>query len=258
MRRLGLNNGGYFGEGIDIRSVLSATQATAQNAGWRVEAFHGIDDLDLLSFHRPPLHDHARHRVYISTGIHGDEPAGPLAVQQLIIENRWPESMELWICPCLNPVGFIENRRENGGGIDLNRDYRHLRAPEVRAHVAWMDALPTLDLALCLHEDWEAEGFYVYELNPDQRPSLAEEMIRQVQSVCPVDFSSEIEGRPAQGGIVRPNPDPATRPEWPEAFYLVQKKTRLSYTPEAPSDFPLTTRVKALVVATQAALDALR
>jgi hypothetical protein len=132
-----------------------------------------------------------------------------------------------------------------------------LRARAVQAHVAWLESLPAFDLALCLHEDWESAGFYVYELNPDQRPSLAEEMIRRVQTVCPVDLSPEIEGRPAQGGIVRPQYHPDSRPEWPEAFYLIQNKTRLSYTPEAPSDFPLAPRVEALVVATRAALEKL-
>ena len=48
--------------------------------------------------------------------------------------------------------------------------------------------------------------------------------------------------------------DPAARPEWPEAFYLIQRKTRLSYTLEAPSDFPLTVRINALVNGVKAAL----
>jgi hypothetical protein len=64
-----------------------------------------------------------------------------------------------------------------------------------------------------------------------------------------------IEGRPAKNGIIRPDIDPRQRPEWPEAFYLLTHKTRLSYTLEAPSDFPLSTRVEALVVAVRAALE---
>ena len=63
-----------------------------------------------------------------------------------------------------------------------------------------------------------------------------------------------IDGRPATGGIIRPELDPAKRPQWPEAFYLLQHKTRLSYTLEAPSDFPLPVRVNALVAAVNAAL----
>jgi hypothetical protein len=44
--------------------------------------------------------------------------------------------------------------------------------------------------------------------------------------------------------------DPRTRPDWPEAFYLLTYQTRLSCTLEAPSDFPLPVRVEALAAAT--------
>lgn len=109
-------------------------------------------------------------------------------------------------------------------------------------------------LALCLHEDWEANGFYLYELNPDARPTLARLMIEAVAPVCPIDLAEVIEGRPAHGGIIQPSHDPNSRPQWPEAFWLLQHKTRLSYTLEAPSDFTLKTRVDALVAAVRAAL----
>ena len=137
--------------------------------------------------------------------------------------------------------------------MDLNRDYKHLRAPEIRAHVAWLEQRPHFDLTLCLHEDWEAHGFYLYELNPDRQPSLAEKMVAAARAVCPIDHSALIDGREAREGIIRPVLDPALRPEWPEAFYLFQHKTRLSYTLEAPSDFPLPMRVAALVRAVRAA-----
>jgi predicted deacylase len=196
-----------------------------------------------------------RRRVYISTGIHGDEPAGPLAALQLVRENPWPGDAALWLCPCLNPSGFPLNRRENSAGIDLNRDYRHLQSAEAGAHVEWLGRQPEFDLALCLHEDWESRGFYLYELNPDRRPAPAESIIASVAAVCPVDPSPVIEGRPAQNGIIRPAGDPMDRPRWPEAIYLIgHNKTRLCYTFEAPSDFPLPVRVAALVAAVRAAL----
>ena len=129
-----------------------------------------------------------------------------------------------------------------------------MQSAEVRAHVAWLEKQPRFDLCLCLHEDWEAHGFYVYELNPDRQPSLAEAIVARVARVCPLDLSSVIEGREAQGGIIRPNLDPLSRPQWPEAFWLLTHKTRLSYTLEAPSDFPLSVRISALVSGVNAAL----
>jgi hypothetical protein len=114
---------------------------------------------------------------------------------------------------------------------------------------------PSFDVCLCLHEDWEAKGFYLYELNPDHQPSLAEAIVARVGEVCPVDRSEVIEGRPAANGIIRPGVDPRSRPDWPEAFFLVTHKTRLSYTLEAPSDYPLAARVAALVAGVRAALE---
>ena len=256
MRRLGKNHGGYHGETIDIRGVLREIETAAQNRDWALEVFHAADDFNWLalrcasSLRTAP----STRRVYISAGIHGDEPAGPLAVLQLLRDNSWPPHCEVVICPCLNPVGFARNTRENGQRIDLNRDYLHLRSSEVRAHTVWLERQPRFDMSLCLHEDWESHGFYLYELNPDAKPSLAEAIVTAVKEVCPVDPSEVIEGRPAQGGIIRPDVDPHSRPAWPEAFWLLQHKTRLSYTLEAPSDYPLEVRVKALIAAVKITL----
>lgn len=243
MQRLGRNKGGYHGETIDIAAVLRDIKHAAAGAGWQHEKF--AEEPELISLRR--VAQNAPRRLYISTGIHGDEPAGPLAVRELLRENRWPGGLEIWLCPCLNPTGFPLNRRENWHGQDLNRQYLHLEATETRAHVDWLKNTPTFDVTLCLHEDWESNGFYLYELNPDARPTHADEIIRRVAEVCPIDLAPEIEGRPAGGGIIRPGLDPLSRPQWPEAFWLLRHKTRHSYTMESPSDFPLDVRVRALM-----------
>jgi hypothetical protein len=139
--------------------------------------------------------------------------------------------------------------------MDLNRQYLAPEAEETRAHIAWLKRQPSFDVCLCLHEDWESEGFYVYELNPDRQPSFAPTIINRVSEVCPIDMSLTIEGRPAANGIINPNVDPHSRPQWPEAFYLFTHKTRLSYTMEAPSDYQLVTRVGALVASVRAVTD---
>jgi len=120
-----------------------------------------------------------------------------------------------------------------------------------------LERQPQFDLYLCLHEDWESHGFYLYEQNPDLQPSLAEKMIAAVAPVCPVDMSENIEDRPAQGGIIRPIISPQERPDWPEALYHITHKSRQGYTLEAPSDFPLPVRVDALVAGVNAAVNAL-
>ena len=255
MQRLGKNTNGYFGETIGIDAVLADCLEAARTHGWMVEEILGGPEPVLLSLRRPAaVLSGGASRIYISTGIHGDEPAGPMAARQLLQENVWPDNVSLWLCPCLNPTGFALNKRENAAGVDLNREYLEPKAPETLAHIAWLKRQPAFDLCLCLHEDWESHGFYVYELNPDARPSLAEKITASVAEVCPIDRSESIEGREARDGIIRPNLDPRSRPLWPESFYLLTYKTRLSYTLEAPSDFPLSVRVSALVAAVRAAM----
>jgi predicted deacylase len=252
-QRLGKNHGRYLGETIEIQSVLSEIQTLALKHGWRSDCFLNDERFGLVAYHRQT--QKARQRLYISGGIHGDEPAGPLAILDLLRQNRWPDSVDVSVCPCLNPSGFPLNARENLQGLDLNRQYLEPQAVETRAHIRWLEAQPRFDVTLCLHEDWEAHGFYVYELNLDNQPSLAEEIIRAAGQVCPIDLSPVIEGRDAHDGIIRPSADPTSRPQWPEAFYLITHKTRASCTLEAPSDFPLQTRVAALLAGVKAVID---
>ena len=277
MQRLGKNVGRYLGDTIDIQQILRDLETAAREHGWKSEIFFETQELKLFALTKntripkpetrdpkletgtPPstLDPRPSTRIYLSAGIHGDEPAGPLAALKLIQENRWPDNLDLWFCPCLNPLGFALNSRENSRGIDLNRDYRNPVTGEITAHIAWLERQPDFDLCLLLHEDWESHGFYLYEQNPENRKSLAKPMIEAVSQVCPIDPNDLIEGRPAKGGIIRPNIDLATRPLWAEAFYLITRKTRRSYTLEAPSDYPLSTRVDALVTAVRTGLKGL-
>ena len=276
IQRLGRNISGYAGDGIEVETVLKGCLAAALAHGWSVEEVPAGQKPGLLTLTRlsatssldPSAPETSRAtrrqsrgpttRVYISTGIHGDEPAGPLAARQLLEDNNWPPDVSLWLCPCLNPTGFALNRRENDEGTDLNRQYLVPTAEETKAHIGWLQRQPAFDLCLCLHEDWESQGFYLYELNPDGQQSLAESIIQRVGEVCPIDQSDMIEGRAARHGIVRPSVDPRSRPDWPEAFFLLTYKTRLSYTLEAPSDFPMPVRVAALVTAVQTAVRLVR
>jgi len=258
VQRLGKNVNGYLGEKIEISEVIGDCTATGRTNGWRIEHIPVSHERELLALTRESSPSAVEQRngrlnIYISSGIHGDEPAGPLAVRQLLLENSWPQA-NFWICPCLNPTGFALNRRENAQGLDLNRQYLQPKAEETKAHINWLHQQPSFDVCLCLHEDWESHGFYVYELNPDNQRSLAESIVEGVSAVCPIDPSELIEGRPAKNGIIRPSVDPTSRPQWPESFFLLKHKTRLSYTLEAPSDFPLSVRVAALVEGVRAAL----
>ena len=116
MQRPGKNIKGYAGETIDIEPVQRDCVAAAQAHGWTIEEIHPAPKLILgLTRHAPRNTQHAP-RIYVSTGIHGDEPAGPLAARRLLQANAWPPGLEIRLCPCLNPTGFALNRRESRDG----------------------------------------------------------------------------------------------------------------------------------------------
>jgi len=232
--------------------LVGRLTAAATGQGFRIEKFGQVDRCPLIALTRRT--PGPRPRIYLSAGIHGDEPAGPLTLLLLLESGQFDRAADWLICPLLNPGGFERNQRENAGGVDLNRDYKSIQSAEIAAHIAWLNRQPNFDVAICLHEDWEATGFYLYELNPLQQPTLAEPMIEAVRPICPIDDSEMIDGRPSVLGILRPNVDPKTRELWPESIYLQAHHTKLGYTVETPSGFPLEQRVRALTAAVTTAV----
>jgi len=241
---------------LDPSRFTARIQSAALTAGFRVETYGEVAGQPLLALTRRK--SGPRPRVYLSAGIHGDEPAGPLALLNLIERGILDDRAGWFLCPMLNPAGFVRHTRENADGIDLNRDYRALRSREIQAHARWLQRQPNFELAICLHEDWESNGFYLYELNPHQGRGLAAAIITGVLNVCPIDVTPVIDGRPAaEPGIIRPGDDPALRETWPESIYLRANQARLGYTLETPSSFPLSQRVAAHALAIMSAIEAL-
>ena len=231
--------------------LVSQFEALAVARGFRSEHFGFVDACPLLALtKRTPG---PRPRIYLSAGIHGDEPAAPLALLRLLERGFFDQRAVWFLCPLLNPTGFPRATRENADGLDLNRDYRVPKSAEIAAHLRWLEAQPSFDLGLCLHEDWEATGTYLYELNPQHRPSLAEPMVAAIAKNYPIDHAELIDGRPALGGIIRPDDDPSTRELWPEAIYLRAHHTTLNYTIETPSGHPLEERIAAQCLAVETA-----
>ena len=252
-QRLGRNSGGYQGERVDIWTLLARIGQEAGRHAWIPLPLNTPPDAFLPAYCR--LNPGATRNIYLSAGIHGDEPAGPHALLRLMEEDLWRPDFNYWLVPCLNPDGFERNTRENETGIDLNRDYSARTTPRVRSHIRWLEEQPAFHLSLLLHEDWESNGFYVYELNPDRQPSLTDALIEGAAQACPIDHAPQIDGRDAEKGTIRFVGVIPDRPEWPEALWLVHNRSRHSYTLEAPSDFPLEVRVSALAKAVRAGLD---
>jgi murein peptide amidase A len=234
------------------REFLAHFEASACARGFRIEEMGAAEGCPLLAFTRRTTG--TKPRIYLSAGVHGDEPAPPFALARLLADGVFDDRAVWFLVPLINPGGLIRGTRESPAGVDLNRDYRNPQTPEVRAHVRWLERQPGFTVSFCLHEDWESQGFYLYELNPANRPSLAPAMLAAVAARFPIDRSPSIDGRPAEGGVIRPVSDPHLRNLWPEAIYLRSRHTTLSYTLESPSALPLESRIEMLTTALRAAL----
>ena len=77
MQKLGNNIGAYRGETIEIQEILREIGQAAAENNWTRDPVPG--PVDFFAWRRPV--PSPRRRVYISAGIHGDEPAGPLAAR---------------------------------------------------------------------------------------------------------------------------------------------------------------------------------
>ncbi|MFU8893526.1 MAG: M14 family metallocarboxypeptidase [Luteolibacter sp.] len=208
-------------------------------------------DAPFRAWHRPG----AGPRIYLSAGIHGDEPAGPLAVVEILQSPWFVETRADWtICPALNPHGLRVGTRENADGVDLNRDYQRRESTEVAAHAAWLTARPAPDLFLSLHEDWETAGFYFYEINlgPDD-PSRAAAILTATSGILPTEISPVIDGHDVRtAGWIHHAAEADLPDAWPEAIFLAKNGCPLSFTFETPSQAPLEKRIAAHLAAVRA------
>ncbi|MDQ5977853.1 MAG: murein peptide amidase [Verrucomicrobiota bacterium] len=241
---------------LDPATFVPRFADAARAAGFKLDNFGEVQGHPLLACtkrttgHRP--------RIYLSAGLHGDEPAPPWALLRLMQTGFLDARCTWFVCPLLNPTGFQWRTRENFAGVDLNRDYKIPQSAEVQAHVRWLRLQPNFDLILCLHEDWEAKGFYLYELNPLNLPTLAPTMIAAAQAHGPIETAAVIDGREsAEPGIIRPVSDPLLRDTWPEAIYLRHHHGPLDYTLETASALPLDQRIATQCAVVRAASETL-
>jgi predicted deacylase len=198
--------------------------------------------------------------IYLSAGIHGDEPASTEGL--LLWARRNPGQLErarLRLFPCLNPWGLVANTRHDEHGADLNRQFNRGQHPLVKA---WRAVLgeDQYDLAVALHEDYDGQGIYVYEVvHPDlieARPDWTARLLEATSPFLPTDLREEIDGHPAEAGRISPRKVPkALRKAMPESLYLRNHHTRHSFTIETPSEFSLDDRVNAQAEATARAVE---
>jgi murein peptide amidase A len=243
-----------------VRDVEEAAKAD----GWTVRYLSPVDGVARPWLQRTASAGSSAPKLYISSGIHGDEVSGPYAILALLRQLDFFAAFDTTIFPILNPNGLARNLRLNAAGIDLNRDYRDTKSDEIHSHIEALKTLPHYDACMMLHEDYEGIGAYLYELNDKLMLGLGGKIIAAMGQHVPIDMRPEIEEVKAVGGVIQRSDlilklgPIADRPEWAEAIYLSVHHSKVSITTETPKPFPLENRVKAQIAAIQTVMEALQ
>ena len=166
------------------------------------------------------------------------------------------DEWEFHILPCINPTGFELHTRENADNIDLNRLFRQNRPCTEVAYV--QDALDSasFDLDLELHEDVDSPGYYLYQKETTEPPSLLGRWVLDaVAPVMPLNLDSKIEDMSAERGLLARLSGPDEMEWWPMAIYAIVQQCRRVFTMETSPQFSMDTRVQAHLKGVQTALE---
>ena len=242
----------------DYGHLVARWRRIARGAGLRLQAFAQSGGFPVYCLRtRGSLEG----GFYVSAGIHGDEPAGPEALA------CWAEAclaglvragrpLPLFILPCLNPWGLVENRRSDERGRDLNRSF-HRRVSPIRELKRLLGG-ERFALGLALHEDYDGRGVYLYEINA-ARTGLGAALLRACTSkAMPADPRRTIEEFPFKNGLLARRILPEDVTMHPEVLALYPRHTDGFLTFETPSEFSLAARVRAHVRLLEACVRHLR
>lgn len=233
----------YYGSAvqIDVEEYLKGFASVARESGFSREVLAEVDGHEIPAFVR---RFEGAPRVYVSSGMHGDEPAGPLALKELLEDGLFETEIEWMLCPLMNPTGVSMASRENKQGLDLNRDYLRRSSAEVAGHVRWLEKQPVPDVFLSLHEDWESTGFYLYEIQKCEFSSVADAILKAAADEIAPEPSELIDDHAVrEPGWIFHEPEADFPEDWPEAIYMANMGTQVSYTFETPSSLELEKRI---------------
>jgi predicted deacylase len=143
----------------------------------------------------------------IFAGLHGDEEAGVLAVQELI---RWafshPEELsdfELHLYPECNPTGVCDRTRHSSSGIDLNREFWTGSAEPEVIYLEHELRREQFHGIVQLHSDDTSHGVYGFVRGSLLSEQLLMPALARAIEFLPGNFHDTIDGFQAEQGIIR-------------------------------------------------------
>ncbi|WP_166443096.1 M14 family metallopeptidase [Phragmitibacter flavus] len=226
----------------DYRFLIRCWRELVEEAGLRMRILTRVGGMPVYGLESKSPDD-GRPEIYISAGVHGDEVAGPWGLLEWARENgALLRERRFLLFPAMNPVGMILNTRMDHQGRDLNRSFHEL---EDELMVAWRKLMEGRKLAigLCLHEDYDGQGCYLYELNKT-RKTIGKAVLQDCAEVIAVDGRRSMDGSRSNEGLIAKRKIPVL-PGLPEAIVLHELGAPVALTFETPSEFSLVDRVRA-------------
>ena len=201
--------------------------------------------------------------VAVVAGVHGDEPAPPWSLLELVERRELDANYGYRVWPCTNPTGYESGTRESADGVDVNRSFgRGGQTPEARAIIT-ANRDRKFALSLDLHEDCDAEGFYCYEYGEgDVGRSVVEAVAAAgfpIQDLERCDLGGPVLQYTLDNGIVRPPASLEIEAIGGLSYTLsiVRHSARRALTFETPIGLPWEQRVAIHRIAVKAAIAAL-
>jgi murein peptide amidase A len=225
-------------------------------SGWRVKQVGEVWNYPWFTVER--IVKQSAPVVFLSGGMHGEEPAGVEGVLQWLERHDWARWRVNWfVLPCINPYGWERNQRTNAQRRDINRQFRHSSAAPEAELIKGLVKNKEFLFSMEFHEDVDAAGYYLYELRREP-PFVGEKILRGVGKVIHINPDRIIDGRAATGrGLIRRQPDAAAlnlRQRWPMAYHLFLNCTGHVLGSETPVTVPLEQRARAHQVGLKTAL----
>ena len=115
----------------DVPFLLKRWRAVARAARLSLQTIHVSGGFPVLFLHSA---DSTEPRLYLSAGVHGDEPAPVVALLEWAEENiARLRGMPVALFPLFNPSGLALNTRADHEGTDLNRRFHDATHPHIAA-----------------------------------------------------------------------------------------------------------------------------
>ncbi len=143
----------------------------------------------------------------IFAGLHGDEEAGVLAVQELIRwANTHPQELadfELHLYPVCNPTGCDQKTRHSSAGLDLNREFW---SGSTEPEVIYLESELRREQfhgIVQLHSDDTSHGVYGFVRGSLLSEQLLKPALARSAEFLPFNYNAIIDGFEADNGIIR-------------------------------------------------------